>query len=366
MTSSAAAHAAEPDYSTDEQRWHAVQERDRSAGDRFVFAVQTTGIYCRPGCPSRHPLRTNVSFFATAADAERAGFRACKRCHPKGQSIGQRHAGLITRACRTIETADTAPTLAELAEEARLSPFHFHRIFRQITGLTPKAYADAHRADRVRRRLATSPSVTYAIYDSGYKSSGRFYASSAATIGMKPASYRAKGVDMRIRFAVGESSFGSVLVAATDRGICSILFGDDPQTLVEHLQDQFAHAELIAGDADFEATVATVIGFIEAPQTGLDLPLDVRGSAFQHRVWQALRTIPIGTTVTYADIARKIGAPGAARSVAGACACATNLLAVAIPCHRVVRRDGGLAGYRWGIDRKQALLTREATLRPAS
>jgi AraC family transcriptional regulator of adaptative response/methylated-DNA-[protein]-cysteine methyltransferase len=345
-------------YAADDDRWQAVLDRDDAADGRFVTCVRTTGIYCRPSCPARHPKRENVFFAATPAEAERAGYRPCKRCHPNGQSTAQRNARAVADACRTIAEQEMAPSLAELAGSAGMSPYHFHRIFKEVTGLTPKSYAAAHRADRVRAHLANTPSVTRAIYEAGYGSNGRFYATAPETIGMTPTAYREGGVGTRIRFAVGQSSVGSVLVAATERGICAIRFGDDPEALVRDFQDQFAGAELIGNDEAFGRTVAAVIGAIEEPDQRFDLPLDVRGTAFQHRVWQALRTIPAGTTATYTEIAGRIGTPGSARAVAHACA--TNPVAVAIPCHRVVRQDGDLAGYRWGVERKRALLAREA------
>lgn len=345
-------------FTTDDDRWQAVLTRDARADGHFVTCVRTTGIYCRPSCPARHPKRENVTFAASPAEAERQGYRPCKRCRPNGVGTAERNARAVADACRAIDESETAPLLADLATAAGMSPYHFHRIFKEITGLTPKAYASAHRADQVRARLGDAPTVTQAIYETGYASNGRFYATVPEAIGMTPTSYRASGAGTRIRFAVGASSFGAVLVAATERGICAIRFGDDPEALVRQFQDQFASAELIGDDADFAQTVATVIGAIESPGDGFDLPLDVRGTAFQHRVWQALRSIPAGTTTTYTEIATRIGAPKAARAVAHACA--TNEVAVAIPCHRVVRRDGDLAGYRWGIERKRALLAREA------
>lgn len=345
-------------FVTDDARWQAVLDRDASADGSFVTCVRTTGIYCRPSCPARHPKRENVFFASGPAEAERHGYRPCKRCRPNGIGTAERNAHAVADACRVIATADPAPSLADLAGGAGMSPYHFHRVFKEITGLTPKSYAAAHRAERVRARLSDAPTVTQAIYETGYSSNGRFYATVPETIGMTPTIYRANGAGIRIRFAVGEASIGAVLVAATERGICAIRMGDDAAALVRDFQAQFASAELIGDDPAFAQTVATVIGAVEAPGTGLDLPLDVRGTAFQHRVWQALRAIPPGTTATYSEIAATIGAPGAARAVAHACA--TNPVAVAIPCHRVVRRDGDLAGYRWGIARKRALLTREA------
>jgi len=268
------------------------------------------------------------------------------------------HTQTVAEICRLIEAAETSLNLGDLAARAGLSPWYFHRLFKAQTGLTPKAYAAAHRAKRVRTELRRSNTVTDAILTAGYNSSSRFYEKSDQILGMTPANYRAGGANTEIRFAVGECSLGSILVAESDRGVCAISLGDDPETLVRDLQDRFPNSSLIGGDSEFEQLVARVVGFIEDPAIGLDLPLDVRGTAFQQRVWQALRKIPAGTTVSYTDIARHIGAPKSARAVAQACA--ANPLAVAIPCHRVVRNDGGLSGYRWGVDRKRALLEKEA------
>src|SRR6266850_376293 len=311
-------------YESDAERWAAVAGRDRRADGVFYYSVRTTGVYCRPSCAARLARRENVRFHATCGDAERAGFRPCKRCRPDGHGLDAARAEAVARACRLIETAEEVPSLAALADAAGLSRFHFHRVFKTTTGLTPKAFAAAHRARRVRDELSRSDTVTDAIYGAGYNSSGRFYATSLEVLGMTPTDFRAGGDGAAIRFAVGECSLGSILVAATDKGVCSILLGDDPEALA----------------------------------LGLDLPLDVRGTAFQQRVWQALREIPAGVTSTYTKIAGRIGAPRAVRAVARACA--SNALAVAIPCHRVVRHDGGLAGYRWGVKRKRLLLEREA------
>ena len=346
---------------TRDPRWAAVVARDAGADGRFVYAVKTTGVYCRPSCGARRPRPENVSFHASAAAAEAAGFRPCRRCRPDEASPVDRQAALVADLCRYIEQAETEPRLAALAARAGLSPFHLHRVFKAVTGITPHEYAAAHRARRLHDALGGGGSVTEAIFDAGYGSSGRFYAQSDRLLGMTPGRYRAGGRDMVIRFAVGECSLGAILVAATERGVCAILLGDDADGLLCDLQQRFGHAELIGGDAAFERRVAQVIGYVEAPRQGLHLPLDVRGTAFQQRVWQVLRDIPAGETATYADIARRLGAPKSARAVAAACA--ANPLAVAIPCHRVVRRDGGLAGYRWGIERKRALLAREAEAR---
>lgn len=343
---------------TDDPRWAAVVARDARADGSFCYSVQSTGIYCRPSCRSRQARPEHVRFHASAAAAEAAGFRACKRCCPDRPSRAEQYAARITEACRLIETSEEAPALAELARHVGVSTWHFHRLFKAATGLTPKAYADARRASRLRTGLAQASTVTAALHEAGYSSSGRFYAEADAVLGMTPAAYRAGGADTDIRFAVGECTLGAILVAESGRGICAILLGDEPETLVHDLQDRFPQARLIGDDDSFAERVARVIGFVEAPALGLDLPLDVRGTAFQQRVWQALRAIPAGQTASYADIAEHIGSPRAVRAVAGACA--ANTLAVAIPCHRVVRSDGALSGYRWGVERKRALLTREA------
>jgi AraC family transcriptional regulator, regulatory protein of adaptative response / methylated-DNA-[protein]-cysteine methyltransferase len=342
----------------DDPRWAAVVARDPGADGKFFYSVKTTGVYCRPSCAARTPRPENVEFHATAADAERAGFRPCKRCRPGQPPLAAEHAARVTELCRFIENAEHMPGLDELAKRAGLSAYHLHRVFKSVTGLTPKAYAAAHRARRVRTELDRCSTVTEAIYGAGYASNGRFYEKSNEVLGMTPMNYRAGGANTEIRFALGECSLGSILVAASERGVCAILLGDDPDDLARDLQDRFPRANLIGGDAGFEQLVSRVVGFVEAPGLGLDLPLDVRGTAFQHRVWQALRAIPAGETASYTDIANRIGAPKSVRAVAQACA--VNVLAVAIPCHRVVRNDGGLSGYRWGVERKRALLDREA------
>ncbi|HMM75916.1 MAG TPA: bifunctional DNA-binding transcriptional regulator/O6-methylguanine-DNA methyltransferase Ada [Gammaproteobacteria bacterium] len=336
--------------------WQAVRTRDRAADGRFVYAVRSTGVYCKPSCPSRPARPENVSFHADPAAARAAGYRACKRCKPDALSADAAHPGIVA-ACRAIEAAEELPDLATLAALAGLSRFHFHRQFKAVTGVTPKAYAAAWRSRRVREALCAGAPVTAAIYAAGYNSNARFYHDAPAILGMTPSVYRAGGSREEIRFAIGECSLGAILVAATARGLCAILLGDDADALARELQDRFPHATLRGDDEDFARTVALVVGFVEAPGVGLDLPLDIRGTAFQQRVWQALRAIPAGTTASYADIAARIGRPKAVRAVAQACA--ANALAVAIPCHRVVRSDGALSGYRWGVQRKRALLERE-------
>ncbi len=344
--------------SPEDPRWALVAARDAQGDGQFLYAVTTTGVYCRPSCGSRTPKPENVRYFLTRAAAEQAGFRACKRCRPDQAPLAERRAALVASLCRQIENAETAPSLDALAQSAHLSAFHLHRIFKAITGVTPKAYAAAHRARKLREKLARSGSVTEAIYDAGYNSNGRFYQESNRLLGMTPGNFRAGGVATVIRFAVGDCSLGAILVAASRRGVCAILMGDDPDALARDLQDRFPNADLVGGDAGFEQLVAQVVGFVEMPKLGLALPLDVRGTAFQQRVWQALREIPAGRTASYSDIAGRLGAPKSVRAVARACA--ANSLAVAIPCHRVVRKDGGLSGYRWGVARKAALLEREA------
>ncbi|MCP4320006.1 MAG: bifunctional DNA-binding transcriptional regulator/O6-methylguanine-DNA methyltransferase Ada [Hyphomicrobiales bacterium] len=347
-------------YKSDDERWQAVTERDGRADGQFVFAVGTTGIYCRPSCSSRAALRKNVTFYDHAQQAEEAGYRACKRCKPHDQGPARERAEMVAAACRMIEESEEPPSLDELAQKAGISRFYFHRVFKEITGITPKAYAAECRAARVRGELEKGASVTGAIFDAGYNASSRFYEESHKRLGMRPTQYRDGGRDTLIRFAVGECTLGSVLIAATARGVCAIDFGDAPEQLVKALQDRFPKAELIGGDADFEAIVASVIGYVENPSDSLDLPLDIRGTAFQQRVWDALRSIPVGETASYADIAREIGQPRAVRAVAQACG--ANNIAIAIPCHRVVRTDGALSGYRWGVERKEELLSREARL----
>ncbi len=344
-------------YATDAQRWAAVQARDSAADGAFYYAVSTTGVYCRPSCPSRRALRKHISFHASSALAEAAGFRPCLRCKPLAPPLAERHAAAVAKACRLIDAATDEPNLDQLAQACGMSRFHFHRIFKAQTGITPKAYWAAQRASRVQQQLAQGGSVTAAIYAAGYNSSGRFYAGADAVLGMTPKKFKAGGMGASIRFAIGACSLGAILVAATDKGICAILMGDDPDALARDLQDRFPLAELRGAEPDFEQVVAKVVGLVEAPEIGLDLPLDVRGTAFQQRVWQALREIPAGSTVSYAALAARIGLPSGARAIAGACA--ANPVAVAIPCHRVVRNDGSISGYRWGVERKQALLLRE-------
>jgi AraC family transcriptional regulator of adaptative response/methylated-DNA-[protein]-cysteine methyltransferase len=300
----------------------------------------------------------NVQFHATCQDAERAGFRPCKRCKPDQAGLAEQHAAMVAEICRFIETAENVPSLAKLAKRAAMSPHHFHRVFKAVTGVTPGSYARGTRARRVRDELKRrEQSVTEAIYGAGFNSNSRFYEASDKMLGMKPSDFRAGGANTAIHFSVGECSLGSILVARSERGVCAIFLGDEPEALLHDLEDRFPRAELIGGDKDFEKLVAKVVGFVEAPGTGLDLPLDIRGTAFQQRVWRALQAIPAGKTVSYAELAKRIGTPKAVRAVANACG--ANAIAVAIPCHRVVHKDGKLSGYRWGVERKRKLLRRE-------
>ncbi len=323
----------------DDPRWAQIASRDSAADGVFWYSVMTTGVYCRPSCPSRTANPKNVQLHDTLAAARATGFRPCKRCKPDGPSIDEETGRLVAKACRLIESSDERLSLGALASAVGRSPSHFHRQFKSTTGLTPKEYADGHRANRIREGLMKNTSVTEAIYDAGFNSSGRFYEKSNDLLGMTPTQYRAGGANEEIRFAVGQSTLGAILVASSKKGIAAILLSNDPDKLVRQLQDRFPKAKLIGAEKDYEALVARVVGFIEAPgRGGLSLPLDIRGTAFQQRVWRALREIPAGETVTYTEIAKKIGSPKSVRAVASACA--ANNIAVAIPCHRVVRTDG--------------------------
>ncbi|MGH6684046.1 MAG: bifunctional DNA-binding transcriptional regulator/O6-methylguanine-DNA methyltransferase Ada [Pseudolabrys sp.] len=342
----------------DDPRWAQVVARNRSADGRFWYSVATTGVYCRPSCPSRTANPKNVQLHDTLENAKATGFRPCKRCNPDGVSIDAEKATLVAKACRLIETSEQEPSLNDLASAVGRSQSYFHRLFKATTGLTPKEYADAHRATRIREGLMKSSSVTEAIYDAGFNSSGRFYEKSSEMLGMTPTHYRSGGANEEIHFAIGESTLGAILVASSQKGIAAILLGNDADKLVRELQDRFPKAKLIGADKAYEALVARVVGFIETSDQGLDLPLDIRGTAFQQRVWRALQNIPMGQTISYTELARRIGSPKAVRAVAGACA--ANNIAVAIPCHRVVRNDGSLSGYAWGVERKRTLIAKEA------
>ncbi|AQQ05372.1 bifunctional transcriptional regulator/O6-methylguanine-DNA methyltransferase [Roseibium algicola] len=340
-------------------RWQKVLDRDETADGEFVYAVRTTGIYCRPSCPSRRAKVKNVQFFAGPDEAEEAGYRQCQRCTPRGQSLQELNTEIVIAACRLIEGSGSQPNLSHLAKSTGLSTSHFSRVFKAATGLSPKAYGVAHRNKKLRDKLANDDvSVTTAIYDAGFNSNSRFYENSNDFLGMTPSTFKKGGANTEILFAVGQCSLGAILVARSKKGICAITLGDDALALVHDLQDRFPKAELVGGDEEFERQVAQVVGFVETPGLGLNLPLDIQGTVFQQRVWNILREIPAGETRTYAEVAKMIGDPKSARAVAQACA--SNRIAVAIPCHRVVRSNGELSGYRWGVERKRALLTLEA------
>ncbi|MBI4781184.1 MAG: bifunctional DNA-binding transcriptional regulator/O6-methylguanine-DNA methyltransferase Ada [Oscillatoriophycideae cyanobacterium NC_groundwater_1537_Pr4_S-0.65um_50_18] len=342
---------------TDALCWEAIKNRDRHADGAFVYAVKTTGVYCRPGCSSRLPNRDNVQFFQTCTEAAQAGFRPCKRCQPHTLSPQETQVALIAKICKMIEASDISLSLSELSTAAGLSQYHFQRLFKQIVGVTPKAYEIAQRQKRVRDGLQQGSSVTQTLYDAGFCTSSHFYQGAIDMLGMVPKQYKAGAEDVEIQFAIEQSFLGWVLVAATERGICAIDLGDTPRALAAQLQSRFPNAQFREPDASFAQEVAQVIAFIETPDRGLDLPLDIQGTAFQQRVWKALQTIPAGTTMSYAEVAQQIQQPTAVRAVATACA--ANRLAVAIPCHRVVRSNGDVSGYRWGVERKRVLLERE-------
>lgn len=341
----------------DEERWAAVQAKDPLFDGEFVFAVKTTLIYCRPSCPARPAKRQNVEFFDTTLLAAAAGYRACKRCKPDGLSQEHERRERVLRACKSIEGGESALSLNELSAQAGMSPHHFHRIFKAVTGLTPKQYEKALQAQRLASALKGSASVTDAIYEAGFNSSGRFYEAARVTLGMSPSLFRMGGEGETIRHAIEPCSLGTLLVAATARGVCAIEFADDETTLMARLRERFPKARLQAGDEQFRQWVTRILAFLAQPTGWLDLPLDVQGTVFQQRVWQALRDIPVGQTVSYTELAQRLGKPSAARAVASACA--NNHIAVAIPCHRVVRSNGDLAGFRWGLERKAELLRRE-------
>ncbi len=344
-------------FETEEARWEAVLNRDPEARSAFVYAVATTGIYCRPTCPSRRPRRRNATFYDTAALADGAGYRPCKRCRPEDESFQEKADRRIIEACRILEESEERPTLSQLAAEIGLSPFHFQRLFKETVGLTPKEYASGLRRTRLQESLKKRETVTEALYEAGLSSGSRLYENYLKMLGMKPTEYRDSGRDGEIRYALGSSTLGPVLVAATAKGVCRIDLGENEEELISRLKKDFTEARIEEGDKSFHQLVAMVTNFIEFPGKGLGLPLDIRGTAFQQKVWQALQEIPPGSTLSYGQVAAKLGRPQAARAVARACA--SNTLALAVPCHRVVRSDGGLGGYRWGVERKRAILEQE-------
>ncbi len=340
-----------------EECWAALEKRDGAAAGRFYYGVRTTGVYCRPGCTSRLPLRRNTAFFETTAAAEASGLRACKRCRPTDASSASRHVAAVERACALLRTNETTPSLAEFADAAGVSRFHFHRVFKQVTGATPRDYARTHRLGTLAQKLDAGEKVTEAIYTSGFGSSSRAYEAAPAALGMTPGARRRGGGGETIRFVTVATPLGWALVAATGLGVCMTALGDDRERLSAMVRERFPAADFVAEDSQLRDWAERVVRFITAPQHTLDLPLDIRGTAFQARVWRALQKIPLGHTATYSEIARALGQPTAVRAVARACA--ANDLALLVPCHRVIREDGDLAGYRWGLERKRALLDRE-------
>ena len=341
-----------------EQCWTALANRDGGGGDgEFVYAVRTTGVYCRPGCASRLPRRDNVAFYADPAAAEAAGFRPCKRCRPNEASAGERHIAAVGRACDLIRGRESLPSLAELADAAGISRFHFHRVFKQITGATPREWGEAHRLDRFAARLDAGDSVAGAVYAAGFGASSRAYAAAPSGLGMTPAARRHGGRGETIRFTTVKTPLGWALVAATARGVCMTALGDEAALLEADLRRRFPAALIWPADATLAGWAEEVVGCITDPGREPDLPLDIRGTAFQAQVWRALQKIPPGQTRSYSEIAAALGRPKAVRAVAQACA--GNKLAVLVPCHRAVRNDGRLAGYRWGVERKRALLAAE-------
>lgn len=341
----------------DEFRWQAVLERDKDADGQFVFAVLTTGIYCRPSCRARHALRQNVCFYTDAAAAEDGGFRACKRCQPDKADPQQQRIDKVAQACRLLEQERTL-TLDELAHEVGVSSYHFHRLFKSVTGMTPRAWQQAWRARRLRETLASSETVTGAVLAAGFPASSSYYRQADSTLGMTAKQYRRGGDDLPVRYTLQSCSLGRCLVAASSRGICAVLPGDSDDELINELEQIFPHAQRERADEAFSQQVAEVIAVLDGKREAFTLPLDIRGTAFQQQVWQALRNIPAGETRSYQQVAESINKPKAVRAVANACA--ANTLALIVPCHRVVRQSGALSGYRWGEARKALLLQREA------
>jgi AraC family transcriptional regulator of adaptative response/methylated-DNA-[protein]-cysteine methyltransferase len=344
-------------YASEAARYHAFETRDAAAEGHFIIAVKTTGIYCRPGCPARPPKRENVAFFDTIAEARRAGYRACLRCRPDEPAQDARVAKVVTEACRKLERDERVPSVAALAKAAGFSEGRFHKLFKQATGLSPKQYALAKRVEKFRDRLKRGETVTAALYDAGFNASSRAYEASRR-LGARPRDVKSGGAALTLKAAVGRCSLGFVGIAMSERGLCALAFGDSAKAAREAVQARFPKARLVDADGELSAAIRRVVDLVEEPTGALDLPLDIRGTAFQERVWQALRKIPAGETRSYGAIAKAIGEPTAQRAVANACG--ANKLAVAIPCHRVVASDGGAGGYAFGVKRKKALLAKEA------
>jgi AraC family transcriptional regulator, regulatory protein of adaptative response / methylated-DNA-[protein]-cysteine methyltransferase len=338
-----------------DEHWRALVRRDPRFDGVFYYGVQTTGVYCKPSCSARRPRRENVVFHATTADAERQGYRACRRCRPDRREGA--HDELVQRLCVRIERAEAPLSLAELSKEVGLSPYHLQRVFKRVTGLSPKAFAQAAQGRRLRKELSRAASVTHASYSAGVSSSSRLHARAKEQLGMTPSRFRRGGAGERIWFAVGRCSLGALLVAETERGVCAVLLGDEERQLQEELRALFPNAELLPAGKGRSATLGEVVAVLEQGAAGA-LPLDLRGTLFQQRVWEALRKIPRGETRSYSELALSLGVPDAVRAVASACA--RNQVALLVPCHRVLRADGSLAGYRWGLGRKRELLERES------
>lgn len=339
----------------DDARWQAVLDRDPQADGQFVFAVLTTGIFCRPSCRARHALRRNVCFYPTTDAALAAGFRPCKRCQPDNTHPQQQRLDKITRACRLLEQ-DAPLTLEALAREVALSPYHLHRLFKSVTGITPKAWQQAWRAQRLRTALSHGDTVTGALMAAGFPDASSYYRQADATLGMTARQYRDNAA--AVRYTLTDCALGQCLVAESERGICAVLLGESAESMTAELGRHFPQARLVSDDHTFAGRVTQVVRSLDDARVPLSLPLDIRGTAFQQRVWQALRAIPAGTTASYGEVAAAIGQPTAVRAVAQACA--ANTLAIIVPCHRVVRSDGSLSGYRWGAAKKAQLLRREA------
>ncbi|MCA9832455.1 MAG: bifunctional DNA-binding transcriptional regulator/O6-methylguanine-DNA methyltransferase Ada [Thermomicrobiales bacterium] len=341
---------------TETEMWQAVEARDRSREGEFWLGVLTTGVFCRPGCPARTPLRKNVVFFDSLSEALRSGLRPCKRCRPLGESVATEQAQMIGTACQHILEADTPPTLTQLAQTAGMSESHFQRLFSDIVGISPAQFARSVREQRLHTQLPMADNVLQAGLEAGYATQSQIYQDAPAALGMTPGNFRNKGKDESIRFTIVDTFLGKTLIAATDKGICRLQFGDDEQTLSDAFKADFANATMLPADDDFTHLVEQTVAALGSPEA-LNLPLDVRGTAFQIKVWHALRSIPFGKTVSYGDLAKHIGQPTASRAVASACG--SNDVAVLIPCHRVIGKDGSLTGYRWGTERKRKILQQE-------
>ena len=346
-----------PTYNTVQQRWLAVQSRDKAADDQFFYGVTSTGVYCYPSCPSKTALRANTLFFSTRNEATSAGLRACKRCRSDEAPLAVRQAQLVEDACQLIKNAPSSAKVEDIADQLSVSRYHLQKLFQQYLSLSPKAYAKAARAQDLERALNASSTVTEAVYAAGYESVSTYYAEGAERLGMSAKRYKSKGNGLHIRYGFGTTRYGKIVVGCTDKGVCCILFGDTQQRMFEDLETRFSKATLVRDTQELEPVIALVVEQIDTPLLNANLSVDVQGTAFQEQVWQALRQIPTGSTATYSEVATRIGKPKSSRAVATACA--ANPLAVIVPCHRVVRASGELSGYRWGVERKRALLTDE-------